>query len=448
MDPKFSTIPIPRDLALPLPLGQATLQLLLLLFFLGHILFVNLMVGGSVLVSFFELLGYKDKKWDQLAAKIANTVTVNKSLAVVLGIGPLLCINLLYTLHWYSASSLTGHAWLILIPLVITVFLLTYLHKYTWEAWAVGGKKQLHLITGIVSTLIFLFIPLIFLANINLMLFPETWHDVRGFFSSLSIGNVFPRYLHFILASISVTFLFLVGAVRYRQFGIAKIDNFHPAELTRIFYKGVAYPTLLQFIAGPLVLFTLPKGGLSQGLIWTIGCGVAVGVVLLWTIRREIHSTDAAIGKRFWHICGLMSLVVLSMGTGRARYRYDSLALHKELIDKRTESFEKSLQAFQAEQAARPAGQEADSNESGEKLFAACGACHAAKTRLVGPPLTEIAQIYSNNPDGIVAWAKAPGKKRPDFPQMPPMAHLSDENLKKIAIYILSVQKPEEAGER
>ena len=57
--------------------------------------------------------------------------------------------------------------------------------------------------------------------------------------------------------------------------------------------------------------------------------------------------------------------------------------------------------------------------------------------KLVGPPLTEIAQIYAGNPEGIVAWAKAPGKKRPELPQMPPFAHLGDPSLRRIAELML-----------
>ena len=60
---------------------------------------------------------------------------------------------------------------------------------------------------------------------------------------------------------------------------------------------------------------------------------------------------------------------------------------------------------------------------------------------LVGPPLTEIAQIYAGNPEGIVAWAKAPGKKRPELPQMPPFAHLGEANLRKLADMMLEMGK-------
>ena len=92
-----ANIPIPRDLDLLLPLGEYELKVILIVLFLLHIFFVNLMLGGSVLAVLFEIIGLSFPRYDKLAKKITETVTVNKSLAVVLGVGPLLCINLVYT---------------------------------------------------------------------------------------------------------------------------------------------------------------------------------------------------------------------------------------------------------------------------------------------------------------------------------------------------------------
>lgn len=37
-------------------------------------------------------------------------------MAVVLGVAPLLLINVLYTIHFYIANALTGTAWILLVP--------------------------------------------------------------------------------------------------------------------------------------------------------------------------------------------------------------------------------------------------------------------------------------------------------------------------------------------
>lgn len=430
----LAEIPVPRDLPLPLPLAEDVLKVMLVLTFLLHIFFVNLMAGGSFVVVMLEWLGLRRPRYDALAHKVAETVTVNKSLAVVLGIGPLLCINLVYTMQWYSANSLTGHAWLLIVPLVISAFLLTYLHKYTWERWSEGRAKRWHLALGALASAHFLFIPLIFLANINLMLYPGEWEKVRGFFSSLVIGNVAPRYAHFLLASIALTGLFLAGWLGRRRANLEDAPGFTHPELRRIFYRVAFLATAAQFLVGPTLLLTLPSVGLSAKLYKVIFLGIGIALLVMLLLWRELKSSDARIGRWYVPICVLFSTVVLSMGSGRHFFRETALAKQKAKIHEHTAEFQKALTAFNESLAAN-GGVE----ETGETLFANCAACHARDKVLVGPPLTEIAQIYRGNPDGIVTWAKGPGKKRANFPQMPNMGHLGEANLRKIAGYMLEL---------
>lgn len=436
----LANTPVPRDLALPLPVPEPVLKILLVLFFLVHIFFVNLMVGGSFLSVFLEWFGLKPerKKWDALAYEIAKTVTVNKSLAVVMGIGPLLCINLVYTLQWYGANSLTGHAWLLIVPTVTSAFLLAYLHKYKWHTWTHGGWKKLHLAVGVLMALHFLFIPLIFLANVNLMLFPSEWEKVKGFFSSLQIGNVLPRYLHFLMASIALASLFMVGWFGRKGYDMAALPGFTKADLKRTFYKAAAVPTMAQFIIGPLLLFTLPSVGITAQLYLIIFSGASVGALVLWLLLRESKETDERVGRRYVTICVLFSIVVLGMGSGRHVYREAALAGHKKSVADKTASYEAALAEFRKN---HPEGLADEVPQTGQALFTSCAACHAPNTQLVGPSLTEIAQLYAGNPEGIVTWARAPGKKRPNMPQMPAFGHMGDDNLRKIAEFMLENTK-------
>ncbi len=434
MHPLFAATPVPHDLPLPLPIPEWTLVACLILFFLIHILFVNLMVGGSLLVVWLEWMGRRQRRWDDLAHAVAETITVNKSLAVVMGIGPLLCINLLYTMQWYSANALTGHAWLLIVPLVIVAFLLTYVHKYTWESWSQGRLKILHQSTGIAAALFFLFIPFIFLANVNLMLFPSEWEKVRGFFSSLRIGNVFPRYLHFLAASLALTGLFLAGWFGRKQANLTHLAGFTRPELRRFFYRVCAYVTAAQFVVGPLLLFTLPAVGITTRLYVIILSGAAVGLLTLLLLFAELKRDDSRIGGLYGVIVALFSIVVLGMGSGRHVYREAALTSHKAEIRERTVAYQAAVAEFNRTHAALPKA----AAQSPEELFMTCAACHAPAVQLVGPSLVEIATIYAGNPEGIVAWARAPGKKRANLPPMPPFAHLGDANLRLIAEYMIT----------
>ena len=67
-----------------------------------------------------------------------------------------------------------------------------------------------------------------------------------------------------------------------------------------------------------------------------------------------------------------------------------------------------------------------------------CGTCHNYAKRSVGSPIVEIQALYSGNADGIVRLAQNPGKKRADYPRMPPQT-LGEKELKAVAAYILSI---------
>ena len=432
----LTQIPIPKDIPLPLPLPEWLLVSILIFSFLLHILFINLMVGGGILTFWYEVRGTKNKDFDKLAREIANTITVNKSLAVVLGVAPLLSINVLYTLYFYSSNALTGNMWISIVPWVTMAFLLIYLHKYSWERLA--DNKTLHLSILGLGVFSFLLIPFIFLTNINLMLFPEEWGVIRGFTDALILPNVFPRYFHFITACLAITGLFLAFWFGRKKFTTeGKFENLSKKEIKKQMLNLALIATGVQFIFGPLLFLTLPTKGVTWGLFWVIMGGVTIAIIVLvqlWKLLKE----DEIISKRFYAVIGLFALLVTFMGTGRHLYREGALKTHKELMADRTAAHWEAVKKAH-ENVLMP---EVETKEGtmlpGEQLFNNnCAVCHAVNTRLVGPPMTEAAPIYENNIEDLKSWIKNPGRKRMDYPAMTGFPQLSEQQLTDIAQYIL-----------
>lgn len=424
-------MPTPRDLTLPLPLPADLLAVLIVPLFLLHILFVNLMVGGALLTVIYEVVGLYLPRYDRLAKSIGETVTVTKSLAVVLGVGPLLVINLLYTTAWYSANALTGHAWILLLPMLTVAFLLAYLHKYTWDRWQ-GSRKYLHIATGLGAVVLFLAIPLIFLTNVNLMLFPSKWSEVQGFFSSLRVGNVFPRYFHFLGATLALTGLFLV--FRFRRWGSRVpelLPGFDSAFLIRHFYRWTFFVTLAQFVAGPLLLFTLPPGGITPAMLLSIGIGVAVASGVLVMLRHEIRPSNARAGAMFWPISISFLIVVLGMGQGRHLYRAASLESFKAATRTRTAEF-RTIEYGVNLALEKPKG--APVVVDYQVLFErTCSTCHRTNNATLAPSLSEVFSLYGDDIDGVVLWAQKPGRKRSQYGPMPAFGHLPAADLRALA---------------
>jgi cytochrome c len=437
-------VPVPKDIPLPLPMPEWFFVVVLVLSFLLHIIFVNLMLGGSVLALVSQIKGLKNKQYDLLAHEIAKTITVNKSIAVVLGIAPLLSINVLYTIYFYSANALTGLMWIAVIPLVTVAFLLTYLHKYTWEA--LEHHKAVHISILALATVIFLFIPFIFLTNINLMLFPEKWAVVKGFMDALLLPNVLPRYLHFIFSSLAVTGLFMFWYNSRKSYPFERIyTKFTRYDIQKKGYSLALTASVCQFIIGPLVLLTLPSKGMGWNLVLVILSGVVFAVPAMWMIWRRLTGAKENIQKDFYKIAFLLGITVLCMGSGRQIYRANSLAKHQELVKIKTAEFQelkkKAIAKMKAEQTAAESGAVSEA-EKGHKVFNQyCAACHKTDTKLVGPPVLEMASIYKDNKSDLQKWIKNPGKKRADAIQMPSFeSQLSPQQLEELSEYILTIK--------
>jgi cytochrome c len=438
--------PIPKDIPLDLPLPVWLLTTLLVVSFLFHIIFINLMVGGSIVTLWAQIKGLQDKRFDNFAHEIAKTITVNKSLAVVLGIAPLLSINTLYTIYFYSANALTGFAWIMIIPLVTIAFLLTYLHKYSWQS--LSHTKKIHILIMALAVGIFLIIPLIFLTNVNLMMFPEKWGTVKGFISALVLPNVFPRYFEFMGACIAVTGIFIAWYNSRKNYPFETIYNndFTRYDIKKLGYTIATVGLSLQIFFGIIVLFTLPSKGIAYSVIGVmIGAGCLLALAL-WYSYQSVIGKRENIDIHFKKIAFTVLAFMIFYGGSRQMYRHNALNKHQQLVAEHTREF----QRLSKEARENPVAQEdeeltIDSSlgevAKGAAIFKQnCASCHKQDEKLVGPPITEMVSIYANNIEGLKQWIKTPGKKRPDYPQMPAFAQLSDNDRAELAKYILSIK--------
>lgn len=441
----ISTTPVPRDLPLDLPLPEWLLVTLLIVSFLLHIIFVKLMVGGSIITLWAEVKGLKNHDYDVFAYEIAKTVTVNKSMAVVLGVAPLLSINTLYTIYFYSANALTGLAWFMIIPLVTIAFLLTYLHKYTWRAMA--NYKYLHISIIALAVLIFLIVPTIFLTNVNLMLFPERWGDIKGFLSALALPNVLPRYLEFIGACLTVTGVFIVWYNGRKSYRVHLLyETFSQDGLKRQGYYITTFGIGLQLVCGIIVMITLPAKGISFEVVELMVFGGLMLFVAMWFSWKAL-SADSELkrDKQFWKVFISILFFILVYGGSRQLYREQALYQHRELMAAKTKAFEQMSKKARENPVSDAGNFDIDHAlgdlSKGSALFKQnCSSCHKEKQRLVGPPVQEMITIYRGNEKGLKDWIKAPGKKRENYPQMPGFPQLSEVELTEITKYVLSIK--------
>lgn len=421
---------IPIDIALPLPAPEAVLKVLLVITFIVHILFIALMIGGTFWSVIFKLLAKlpttEDPFYERLARETLSTVTVNKSVAVVLGVAPLLLIGLTYTRYWYTANMITVRGYLSIIWLVILAFLLLYAYKYLWDRLA--EKPQIHLALGFGACVIFLIVPLIFLSNINLMLLPYKWKSTAGLLDAMLLANVIPRYLHFLVAVCAIIGFF--AALYFWYQGRRKKDDPFYERAQKIGLRWALTGTLLQGVFGPILFLTLPDGAYSKLLIIHLVIAITLAAVACIVLIRALQRpTGASIITAFV----LLAVIALLMSVGRHLVRENLLKEPQRIAQERTREFQADLGAFL--ESYSPG---AEVEQTGEVLFKQyCSACHTSGKRLVGPPLEHMVDKYGGKPDDMIAFVTNPVKVNPDYPNMPkPPA--SKAEIEKIVDYILA----------
>jgi cytochrome c len=295
-----------------------------------------------------------------------------------------------------------------------------------------------------IAVAIFLFIPLIFLTNVNLMMFPEKWGTVKGFLSALMLPNVFPRYFEFLGACVAITGIFIVWYNGRKSYPIEEIyTNFTRNSIKKIGYSIATVGLSLQILFGIIVLFTLPSKGISYAVIAVMaGAGLLLAYAL-WYSYKTVVSEEQFIDLHFKKITIAVLSFLFFYGGSRQMYRHNSLEKHQELVAAHTAEFQK-LSKEAREQSLVLQQQEATTPKTdadlGKDIFNQyCAACHKTDVKLVGPPVSEMATIYKSSKADLQKWIKAPGKKRADAPQMPGFPQLSQSELEQLSEYILTI---------
>jgi len=269
------------DILLQKPLSDDWFHGLVFASFTLHLLFVLFTLGTGMLALYYFI----DFQWGgkpkglQLYKRILRSFMAHKSLAAVLGVGPLLLIQVSYTVPFFTALNLLAPFWMLLFIFLIVAFLCFDTLGHGMEA-----HGYLHLAAIMVAILFLLLVPGVFVAILATAENSEKWLTIaqNGFrLSGPLAGHWLLRYLHVLGGAI-------VFGSAYHYFFSAKEERESKSLL-----KWITAGIVFQLIIGLLLYFSvLEKLDLTGQVPLFLGAAITL-VLLRSIICSRVRGTPA-----------------------------------------------------------------------------------------------------------------------------------------------------------
>ena len=308
---------VPPQAALPEMAGL--LKFILLLTFCIHLLLVNILTGTAVITLVRSLGG---RSAPVLFSMQAETSLLPKVLALTVnfGVAPYLLVQVLYGSFLYPSTVLMALWWLSIIGFVMLSYYGLYIISDTSTQ---RGFPLRSLLFAIVIML--LFTMFLLATNSTLMLRPDSWERwldaPHGTLLNIGDPTFFPRYLHFVIASLAVGGLVLAGRAQWKR-NRQTVDAVMATEDIRSGFVWFRYASLIQTAVGIWFLFSLPSDVRSLFL----GKSPIATSALLLVLTGLIAALYTSYKKALAATCCIVAGIVFTMVSIRDMVRDAMLA--------------------------------------------------------------------------------------------------------------------------
>lgn len=198
--------------AQPVPIPWAWFDVLLIVTFVAHILFMNALLG-SAFIGIVRLVRGRGA----VAREVGQKLPPLLALTINLGVAPLLFLQVNYGHFDYVSSVLMGGWWLFVIPVLIASYYGFYTYKFRYDS--LGPTFRATLFGG--SILGLLYVGFMLSNNMTLMLRPDFWTQYfdGGGFLNWGDPTIYPRFLHFMFGTVAIGGLFVALFGHWRKDG-------------------------------------------------------------------------------------------------------------------------------------------------------------------------------------------------------------------------------------
>ena len=286
------------DLPLARPLPDGWLHGLLFVSFTLHMLFVLITLGTAVLAVYFFVhfhWGAGLKRELDLDRRILRTFLAHKSLAVVLGVAPLLLMQVTFAISFFTAVNLLAPWWMCIIVLLIVAFL-----SFDIMGHGIKTHRRYHLLVAIIALSCLVTVPGILAAVLVVVENPDKWQAIAlgGFhLSGQPAVHWFFRFLHVLGAG-------LVMGAAYHYFFTARMEDGKSA-LLRWMTAGI----LLQILLGAILYVSLLKRPDPAALVALIVGAVVAGLLSRTLLTAAFGASSLSLRV----VVPLLMMVLVSM---------------------------------------------------------------------------------------------------------------------------------------
>lgn len=308
-----------------LPFYPVVFLALGVLTFAMHIFFVQLMLGTSVITIFGSFK--QDNNWRRLASAMLEIAKISVSVAIVVGVAPLLFVQVIYDPMWYTSNLLSANWVISFLVIMIIGYWAMYYYYFKNGKYGQGAETPKARWSMLVSLGLFLLAGWIMHSLTSQMLYPDLWQEWYApngkidFSGATMHANNPWRYAFFILMAIPVTGAMLVAYRKYKS-TTENADMEYLNWAGKLGTQWLKYGSLLMLIPYIGWMMTLPeKGSDFATSFWGILPAVFLVFVAVWTHIR-LKNPDS--------VCNYMALfmafgAVLLASVGREVLRFNIL---------------------------------------------------------------------------------------------------------------------------
>jgi hypothetical protein len=245
---------IPAPVPVPLPAPAWLVQVLLVFTFILHLVLMNLLVGGGVVLALSSYLGRRDAHHRDLVRRVVRVMPPIVAFTITLGVAPLLFLQLLYGQLFYTSSVLMAWAWLAVVLLLMAAYYGIYWFNFQQEVLGTRGFWVV-----LVTALILIRIMMTYNQNMSFLERPQEFYPrflttpvghYMGFFDAGTTA----RFAHFLVAALAVAGLGLTLLARAWREDAPELATWARRCGVKWFMVG----TGIEFLVGVWFLFTLP----------------------------------------------------------------------------------------------------------------------------------------------------------------------------------------------